>query len=85
MSIPKRDNGLIAKKGRESEFGEVLGGGLGGSVIRIDYDSEGSGHKKGDVVFISGAFNPLSSLELRRIATFMDQFKKKKKVRAARA
>jgi hypothetical protein len=57
----------------ESEFGKVLGGGLGGSVIKLDCST--STHDLGEIVFIGGAFNLLTARELRRIARFMDTVK----------
>jgi hypothetical protein len=54
----------------ESEFGDVLGEVHGGYVI----SSEGNPYRKdGTIVFISPAFNPLTSDQLREIADYMDE------------
>jgi len=57
----------------ESEFGRIIGSGLGGNVIKLDCYTRAGSHVPGDVVFIGSAYNPLTAKELRRIAYFMER------------
>lgn len=54
----------------DSEFGDFLGGIHGGNVIL----SSGNPGRIGDgtVVWVSCAFNPLTSDQLREVADYMD-------------
>ena len=55
----------------ESEFGDILGDIHGGTVIL----SSGNPGRRDDgtVVFVSMAFNPLTSAQLREVADYMDR------------
>lgn len=65
---------------RESEFGEILAEGFGGSVIRLE--AKTSTHQIGEVVFISSAFNPLSADEVLTIAAELDKYARSEGVAA---
>jgi len=68
MSMDECGNGY-----GKSEFGEVVGDINGGRIIVWD---GGSAAKKGMLVYISSAFNPLTGTELREIADRMDTCRK---------
>jgi hypothetical protein len=56
----------------DSEFGKILGATHKGTII----SSEGHPHHyDGTVVWVSSAFNPINSAELRNIADYMDRIR----------